>query len=1452
MEINIYSQDGTLKLTASPGSGGQCVKQLQGDSELSLSFDYFSYVALDVNDYVDFCGDRYWLLEQYRPKEVSTIQWRYDVKLYGIESLIKRYLVIEHTDGDANPVFTLTAPASQHMRMIVECLNNATGTTDWQLGTVLTTGNITIDYTGKYCDEGLRELAEAANTEYWFSGDNGKTLNLCRCERGETIELKYGVGLISLERDVADNAKFYTRLYPVGSSRNINPETYGHTRLQLPNNQKYVDLDIAKYGVIDHYEKDAFSGIYPRYTGTVSTVRVEDRTDEDGTEFKVYFIKDASLPFNPNNFLLPNEKIRISFQTGDLQGLGETDDHYFEADYNSTTGEFEIINIWTDGEQLPRPGLEPETGNSYIPWNISMPQTYITRAEQELAAAVSSYNQAHFVDNSVYRGTTNHVWIEADQTRNIYIGRLVKLVSDQYFPSTGYRNSRIVKITRRLDLPSQMELEISDAVSTGTLTKINDSINSVRKYAEEHAGNPIKIVKTGDATTFTDDNVLSALRSKREFLSRLKADAAKGHITFERGVTAQGYIDSGDIEHPALEIEGYSTFNGNLSSPDFVSGFPVGTGWGLQKKEYTNAAGETEYKYVLECDGANIRGTFRVNEYIISQLLGENDNRIFTAMMEVHHYDPETGKVWMKTNDSKLHMQFRVNDCIVVQQYQPGNDIVSGGDGYVTKQYELVITEVGTGGATDENGERLDWVKFSNFTTTMDGGTAETLIAKNDTFCRLDNLTDPERKGIIQMMTVGTNMPYMDISYGRKTDPDGYLKGRLGNLQGINHHHFGWLNGFGIYTNNAYLVGDLLLRRSGESVDTSFEILRDRLAFKMAETVYEMTGEDNFLANPEFTELDQNGKYRDWTITANNNIRFYTLNGSAIISSVGTLANASSFARTELVEGKQVMHIVNASLSQLKSAIQQPQKHKEYDAGNGTEHIETYTQVWDTLYLSLRIRVLQDGTLTIGFPRSSMTEDDALKSKTVILESSTEWQTLKWDGVWDGNSDFKLEFTGECYFTLLSLSNKPLNDFKTEYSTQILQTTRNININASQISHNASSIASLNVEATRISGQVTQINSDIQGINGQISGHNTRIGALEVGYDTIHSSVNNLTDQVDGIDRRVSQVTQEASVIEQSVAALNTKKVALNDSSDWTQLSGNMIRYNNNIKVTKYTLFYLNSTFKSISGYYLQLYVDFYNSSDTLVASKNANGQGADTPLTMSVPTSAEYAKLRVYHPRRQPVPSDAPEFGLTYTEDNVITQSNLSLYVEDNISWLSGSANNIQFTFDKTFKIYSKDTNNTLHEVLSLTPSGDLIIAGKFHGEFDQTVAFGEGTKKMYIEPTSTGARIIGKDGNTQVLSLGFSKNADNNYVPSLFLITPNGNQDSLIRIQSGTDFAEVLAESAGTTGNYHFVRLISYPRYGFSTVESNKWPTSSSMSGLSTGSVYVDNNGFLKAKGY
>ena len=273
--ITIYGSDGMAKTQVPCDDNSTQEMELQGDNALSLSFTLYEHVALEVNDYAEFMGRKYWLMERYHPEQVSTVEWKYDIKLYGIESLVKRFLLINDTDGDDEPVFTLTAPPRDHVALIVKSINNGMGSGDWKVGTVEGADNIVIDYFGKYCDEALKEVAEKVGhrAEWWVEG---QTVNICRCEQGEEVTLAYGKGLLSLSGDMADNAKFYTRLYPVGSSRNIDPEKYGHTRLQLPGGVKHVDVNVDKYGVWHHYEAEAFAGIYPKRIGTVSSVRKEE------------------------------------------------------------------------------------------------------------------------------------------------------------------------------------------------------------------------------------------------------------------------------------------------------------------------------------------------------------------------------------------------------------------------------------------------------------------------------------------------------------------------------------------------------------------------------------------------------------------------------------------------------------------------------------------------------------------------------------------------------------------------------------------------------------------------------------------------------------------------------------------------------------------------------------------------------------------------------------------------------------------------------------------------------------------------------------------------------------------------------------------------------------------------------------------------------------------------
>lgn len=1132
MELKIYSSDGRLKLTVEPRDNSTQAEEIQAGNVLNVSFILPERVSLGVNDYADFMWRRYWLTEKYRPVQKSTVEWEYSLKLYGLENLISRFLVLNTTDGGNEPVFTLTAPPREHVALIVKSINAGFGTNDWKVGTVEAGDNIVVDYHGKYCDEGLKAVADAAGTEYWIEGT---TVNLCRCEHGERVTLGYRNGLTKIQPDVADNAKVYTRLFPTGSSKNIDPAKYGHSRLQLPGGAQYVDVNTDKYGIIHHYEENAFAGIFPRYTGTVSSVRSEERTNDDGDKFTVYYFIDNNLPFDPNNYDLGTLVKRVTFQEGsELAGLGNDDNgtHYFEINFDSDTREFEIITQFTDSGQLPGGVLVPKPGDRYIPWNMRMPDEYYALAEAEYLDAVHEYNRRHCVDVSCFKAPTDYIEIERRKLE-LHVGQRVRLESPDYFPETGYKDSRITKITRKVNLPSQMDLEISDALSTGALDKIKGNIDEVKAYVQLSRGNLPDIVKTGDGTPLTDNNLMSALRTIKEIakraLSRLHDDEAAGLIKFLAGlevgtykeglsgakVDADGNAVFGELltrlkaTLAQLQVNGASEFRGQLSSEDFISGFIGGKGWAIFKREVLNALGVPETKYTGEFDDIVIRGTLRVFTMVISQLLGENDNRIFTGMMEVDHYDPATGRVYLNTRDGKFYNPFRADDYIMVQQY---NGMPSQENGhYITKHYELIITDAGCGSRSDgEN--RLDWVEFKNFVS-ADGRPAVDVISKGDTFTRVDNATDADRKGLIQIITVGTATPYMDIVYGMKTDPDNYLKGRLGNLKGIHHHLFGWLDGFGELLTNLYAVGDFRLRRTGESIDAKIEMLKAMFATRYSNLRYELTGDDNYLRNATFDETMDG-----WTVQDDGKV--ITSNGEALLMNGNTYIADGRIAGIEHLDGRNVLHLKKSSIRQANALIRKPGTHKEYVPPTHNDMTDQWVDVKDTLYMGIRFLARTDGTLTVGMSGATSEPGSLPVPAAVPVTASMEWQDLQWQGTWDGKGDFVLQYTGDMYVSILSVTDKPLDDFKKEVSTQIIQTAGNIRL--------------LGTNINNLKGTVTQLGIDLDAAEEQI-----RIYADK--YDKLNGTVTNLGIRLDAAEGSITNYATRISANESAISALRIK-----------------------------------------------------------------------------------------------------------------------------------------------------------------------------------------------------------------------------------------------------------------------------------------------------------------------
>lgn len=1004
MVQTIYDKTGYAKAEIAPDDSSTQVKEVQGDNILTLSFTHYANIALDVNDYTDFEGERYWLMEKYAPKQNNETEWVYDLKLYGIESIIKRFLVLETTDGNAEPVFTLTAPPRDHVKMIVKCINDGLDhTTDWKIGQVDGTDNIVIDYEGKYCDEALKEIAEkvGGKAEWWIEG---QTVNICRCEHGEELAIGYGNGLTELERDTSNTAKFYTRLFPIGSTRNIDPEKYGHNRLMLPGGLKYIELHTEEYGIYDHYEQDAFSDIYPRRLGMVSSVRSETKTDDDGNPFIIYYFKDDTLNFDPNEYELANEVKRVSFQDGELAGLGTDDDHYFEVNFDSKTREFEIITIWPydDDTQLPGGNLVPKEGNHYILWNIRMPDEYYTLAEEEFRTAVDQYNAEHWQDISIYKGKTDHVWVEHNNA-DLFVGRRVRLESEKFFPDTGYRSSRITKVTRKVVLPSQVDLEISDALQSGTLDQVNDSLANIKNYTRERtSGSLPDIIRTWDNTLPTDTNLFSARRSQREFLSKKKIDRAKKKIIFDEGIDLGDFVEGVAGGH--LDGKG----NGELltmvvrqllRSAKFVDGFN-GEGWQL----WIDESGLSN----LTVDKLTVRQIMTIFELLINKVRSVGGQICVSAANgKIKSVEEQDGYYLIRFEQENT---FVAHDLMRCQTFTGAN----------LKSYWVEVAGVSGDGILVAK-EEFD----------------KTEPEEGDECVLMGNTTNGKRQNLILISATEDGQPRIDVMDGVNGKSfTNALRARLGNLDGIKDDWFPSNNqphGNGLYSDNAYLRGTFLLV-TGEDIKTKFEITEGKIESAVEGLRQDFASDRGYLNNPAFSDGMDKWATENETVFFLAGNRWIWTNGKAL----SKRGNSASVCKDM---GRTVVRIRNKYISQKNTNLQSipPMTTKE----DGTKEAIP-------VFLTFFYRCAKAGTLTVEFENVDKTGFENFNSMHVEekIAETDGYKQYSCNGLWNGTGDFKLSFTGDIYLYMLILSTDRVESLTHKYKTLFEQSERLVKISA--------------------------------------------------------------------------------------------------------------------------------------------------------------------------------------------------------------------------------------------------------------------------------------------------------------------------------------------------------------------------------------------------------------------
>ena len=900
---------------------------------------------------------------------------------------MRQALVLKLVDGENDPIFSLTAPAREHMALIVANINRQMGTTDWKVGEVLSTENLTLDYEGTYCDEALSMLADAAKTEFWT---DGMTVNLCRCEYGDEAVLGYDNGLVSLERESADNVKFFTRLFPIGSTRNIDPDEYGYSRLQLPSRRSYVEQN-TQQGIVEHYERDAFSGIYPRRIGTLSSVRSEQHTGEDGEPFTIYYVKDTSLTFDPNSYEIGGLVKQMTFQSGELNGRD------FEVNYDTKMREFEIITQWPydDDTQLPGGLLIPKVGDEYILWNIRMPKEYYTLAEQEFAEAVDEYLREHDQDRYVYKGRTDYVEVVRRRLA-LDVGRRVRLESDEYFPGMGYRTSRITSISQNVQYPSEVDIEVSDVLGKGVFEKIDEELGEVRHYAKTASAGLPDIVRSWENTPASDFNLFSAKRSRKEFLNKRENDTAQGLITFEQGLRLGGFksgIVGGEIDAAGNAELLSVVVRSLLRSPSFVDGL-LGSGWQLEM----DADGISH----LAVDSLTVRQTMRVLELLVEKVRSVGGELVVSAA---------DGKI------SGVDMDAAGQHYLLT--FEMGCPFVAG---------DLVRCKVEGGAAS-----KSYWVEIA----AVEGGVARVvasefggaLPAVGDECVLMGSTSDPQRQGLILISATDDEQPRIDVMSGVSGKTlAGCLRARMGNLDGISDSWFpadDQPHGYGLYADNAYLRGRFLLT-TGEDVLTKFEVMEGTIRSSVESMRNDFTTGQSFLNNPNFG----NGM-RYWD--SDNDIAFFTLGGKWLWVNGAPYSNKGSYAGVEYVDGRTVMCINNNYILQKNADFK---TRPAYEPGlDGLLKAKP-------VFLTFFYKCTEPGTLMIEFEGVDQTGFQNFQEFRITqdIAAGEGYRTFEGSGLWNGTGDFRLSFSGKMYLYMLMLSLDHIEDFVYSHKTLFEQT----------------------------------------------------------------------------------------------------------------------------------------------------------------------------------------------------------------------------------------------------------------------------------------------------------------------------------------------------------------------------------------------------------------------------
>lgn len=1183
--IDIKDISERIKLSTEIGEGSIRRFELMKEDYVQAKFSLDDSVYFGIGDSVEIEGEPFYITELMYPSfNESTGGYDYDLRFDSHYFRWKNHILFYDRQGNKEASWSLTRSPEAHLGIVVSnvrALGFKYKGLDYQavVDSSVDTSAKLVQYENTNIIDALTKIAETWECEWWVEGDK---IYLGRCEHGEPIDLEIGKELVSMNRSQSKET-YANRIYAFGSTRNIptnyRPNTSDGSvvegivtkRLMLPAGIDHVDMieGLKDSEVVDMVV--VFDKVYPRTTCSITSVEskeVSGDTEKGEPEtYTVYRIKDTDFHFS-EKYILPNEELRIEFQSGPLSGLDfAVTFNPDKVDEDTEAGQvFEIVRNQDYGQWLPADPLKPTIGSQFILYGFDtkfISDQLIGNAEQELLEEAQKYVKKLNIDPSTYNCVVSSYLASGYDDRNgilnpslaldMKAGQKVNLINKGFFKAG--RVSRVIGFEKKLDVPYNSPTYIvGESSAYSRIGELEEKIDNIQFKGNTYvnqggSGGSIYVIKKDDPTAASDENVFSALRTLQEinqirfsidemYLRKDINDTAHGIISFDKKIGSSIFLDGYDGKGWEIKETGAALFDsaqvrsdifmgGKIGSPTFASGF---TGWGWEIDTPT-ASGTV--------DNWTVRKSMKVYEMVYSQVYGLNSSFLVSEWNKIDtvtQLGSNRYRCEIDDMEGEMFVNLRNGDIVRTQKR----------DGWNIRYFASEVENV--------TSESFDLKVIEGIDSPQPG----------DYVQRIGSKVDRNRQGLIYFTSSDDYAPYIDIldevtgaQFGENN-----TKVRIGNLRGIRINGQP-LNMHGIYINGGIFQRSTYYMADGNTIEQHFSIMDGKLTSEIEGVRNDISGEKgNILRNSSFAS---NLNY--WTTAGN--VHFIPVMGGFMWLPSAFYVDKEAVSDIYRDGSRNVLRIRNNNLTQVNGVLNLPTHSEASEDG-----LYTYS-------FSFHYKVLRAGTLTAGINGTEL-------YTTQSLTESDEYQLLFHEGMWNEKGDFELSFTGEILIYGATLRNDSSADAFIYMKTGIEQSEEKIRLWATkQIKDSEDRIitkydSEFKITAEEISQRVTrqEFNKETGKIreeyDGELSVMSNRINQ-RVTYSEFNSATGDLRRSLE------SSITTEAgriTAVSKSVDAVNKR---INDAGWITQTTGNSFWARKDMENGKTLIATINQTAEAVS-----------------------------------------------------------------------------------------------------------------------------------------------------------------------------------------------------------------------------------------------------------------------------